>query len=121
MDVIAKDLDQTGQMPWLIWFFDRRRAYDVETVLGQCYMYLLRAWSVSRNLFQNMSDAQKTASLIFEYHNDPKFSNSRYRQTLQTQIRLLLEEQSDQGLHCSLFHLHLFDEKSKGLSSFLEF
>ena len=27
-------------------------------------------------------------------------------QTVQTQIRLLLEEQSDQGLHCLLFHLH---------------
>ena len=31
-------------------------------------------------------------------------------QTVQTQIRLFLEEQSDQGLHCLLFHLHLFDE-----------
>ena len=31
-------------------------------------------------------------------------------QTVQTQIRQLLEEQSDQGLHCLLFHLHLFDE-----------
>ena len=28
-------------------------------------------------------------------------------QTVQTQIRLLLQEQSDQGLHCLLFHLHL--------------
>ena len=42
-------------------------------------------------------------------------------QTVQTQIRLLLEEQSDQGLHCLLFHLHLFDEIPKGLASFLEF
>ena len=32
----------------------------------------------------------------------------RSGQTVQTQIRLLLEEQSDQGLHCLLFHLHLF-------------
>ena len=31
-------------------------------------------------------------------------------QIVQTQIRLLLEEQSDQGLHCLLYHLHLFDE-----------
>ena len=30
-------------------------------------------------------------------------------QTVQTQIRLLLEEQSDQGLHCLLFPLHLLD------------
>ena len=29
-------------------------------------------------------------------------------QTVQTQIRLLLKEQSDQGLHCLLFHLHVF-------------
>ena len=32
------------------------------------------------------------------------------RQTVQTPIRLLLEEQSDQGLHCLLFHLHLFNK-----------
>ena len=28
-------------------------------------------------------------------------------QTVQTQIRLLVEEQSDQGFHCLLFHSHL--------------
>ena len=28
---------------------------------------------------------------------------------MQTQIRLVPEEQSDQGLHCLPFHLHLFD------------
>ena len=37
---------------------------------------------------------------------------SRSEQTVQTQIRLLLEEQSDQGLHCLLFHLHLLDKIS---------
>ena len=35
---------------------------------------------------------------------------------MQTQIRLLIEEQSDQGLHCLLFHLHIFDEIPKGLA-----
>ena len=41
--------------------------------------------------------------------------------TVQTQIRLLLEEQSDQGLHCLLFNLHLFDEvpKRAGLFSLI--
>ena len=34
------------------------------------------------------------------------FRNDRSRQIVQTQIRLLLEEQSDQGLQCLLFHLH---------------
>ena len=38
------------------------------------------------------------------------FWTDRSGQTVQTQIRLLLEEQSDQGLHCLLFHLHCFDE-----------
>ena len=32
------------------------------------------------------------------------FRTDRYGQTVQTQIRLLLEEQSDQGLHCLLSH-----------------
>ena len=31
-------------------------------------------------------------------------------QTVQTKIRVLLEEQSDQGLHCLLFDLHNFDK-----------
>ena len=40
------------------------------------------------------------------------FRTNRSGQTVQTQIRLLLKEQSDLGLHCLLFHLHLFDEIS---------
>ena len=40
---------------------------------------------------------------------------------MQTQIRLLPEEQSDQGLHCLPFHLHLFDEIPYGLASLFEF
>ena len=35
------------------------------------------------------------------------FRTDSFGQTVQTQIRLLLEEQSDQGLHCLLFHLYL--------------
>ena len=46
----------------------------------------------------------------WKYRNDPKFLTDRFRQTVQHQIRLLLGEQSDQGLHCLLFHLHLYDE-----------
>ena len=37
------------------------------------------------------------------------FWTDRSGQTVQTQIRLLLEEQSDQGLHCLQFPLHLSD------------
>ena len=39
------------------------------------------------------------------------FRTDRFGQTVQTQIRLLLEGQSDQGRHCLLLHLHLFEEK----------
>ena len=49
------------------------------------------------------------------------FRTDRSGQTVQTHIRLLLEEQSDQGLHCLPFHVHLFDEIPKGLASFIEF
>ena len=37
------------------------------------------------------------------------FQTDRSGQTVQTQIRLLLEEQSDQGLHCLQFLLLLLD------------
>ena len=37
------------------------------------------------------------------------FRTNRSKQTVQTLIRLLLEEQSDQGLHCLLLHLHLLE------------
>ena len=39
-------------------------------------------------------------------------------QTVQTQIRLLLEEQSDQGLQCLLFHLHHFDVNTQRFDLF---
>ena len=37
------------------------------------------------------------------------FRTDRSEQTEQTQIRLLLEEQYDQGLHCLPFRLHRLD------------
>ena len=50
------------------------------------------------------------------------FRTDRSGQTVQTQIRLLLEKQSDQGqsdqgLHCLLFHSHFLD----GLGFLFEF
>ena len=41
------------------------------------------------------------------------FRSDKSGQTVQTQIRLLLEEQSDQGLYCLLFHLHLLTKYPK--------
>ena len=49
------------------------------------------------------------------------FRTDRSGQTVQTQIRLLLEEQSDLGLHCLLFHLHHFNKIPYALASLFEF
>ena len=49
------------------------------------------------------------------------FRTDRSGQTVQTQIRLLLREQSDQGLHCLLFHLYLLNKIFYGLVSVFEF
>ena len=38
-----------------------------------------------------------------------RFQTDMPGQTVQTQIRMLLEEQSDQGLHCLPFRLHRLD------------
>ena len=42
-------------------------------------------------------------------------------QTVQTQIRLLLEEQSDQGLHCLQFCLHRLDSLLYGRATEFKF
>ena len=42
--------------------------------------------------------------MILSYRTD------RSGQIVQTQIRLLQEEQSDQGVYCLLFRLHLLDK-----------
>ena len=42
-------------------------------------------------------------------------------QTVQTQIRLLLEEQSDQGLHCLPFRLHRLDSLLCGRATLFKF
>ena len=43
------------------------------------------------------------------------------RQTVQTQIRLLLEEQSDQGLHCLPLRLHSLDSLLYGRATQFKF
>ena len=49
------------------------------------------------------------------------FRTDRPWQTVQTQIRLLLEEQSDQCLHCLPFHVDLLDKFFYGNASLFEF
>ena len=49
------------------------------------------------------------------------FRTDRSGQTVQTQIRLLLEEQSEQGLHCLRFRLHLLGELPFGKAILFKF
>ena len=49
------------------------------------------------------------------------FWTDRSGQRVHTQTRLLLEEQSGQGLHCLLFHLRLFDRIPLGSASLFKF
>ena len=58
------------------------------------------------------------------------FGTDRFGETVQTVIRLLLEEQdleeqSDQGLHCGLhwmlFQLHYLEVSYQGMTSYFEF
>ena len=52
------------------------------------------------NSYQSQFGRHNTIMLL-------SFRTEKSGQTVQTQTRLLLEEQSDQDLHCLLFHLHL--------------
>ena len=49
------------------------------------------------------------------------FRTDRSGQTVQTQIRLLLEEQSDQGLHYLQYCLNPLDALLDGKTSFFKF
>ena len=49
------------------------------------------------------------------------FRTDMLGQTVQTQIRLLLEEQSDQGLHCLPFRLHRLDSLLYGRAILFKF
>ena len=54
-------------------------------------------------------------SILFNIETD------RSEQAMQTQISLLLEEQSDLGLHCLLFHLNILDKRLFGKAILFNF
>ena len=74
---------------------------DYETLQ---YMYVEISMQII-NLSYDVSEARNEKKILFTIII-LSFWTDRFGQTVQTQIRLLLEEQSDQGLHCLLFHLH---------------
>ena len=85
----SKDSDQTGQMPRLIWVF-----------AGPTVILLVLSRG-SSNL--HTAGLKSNTVMILSFRTDMP------GQTVQTQIRLLLEEQSDQGIHCLPFCLHHLD------------
>ena len=62
----------------------------------------------------NSADPDQTAPRGAVWSGSTLFA---IRQTVQTQIRLLLEEQSDQGLHCLPFRLHRLDSLLYGTAT----
>ena len=76
-------------MPRLIWVF-----------AGRTVILSVLSWGSS-----NVLCVQFTIMIL-------SFRTDMPGQTVQTQIRLLLEEQSDQGLHCLPFHSHHLDSYS---------
>ena len=58
---------------------------------------------------------QTTTVMILNFQTD------KPGQTVQTQIRQLLEEQSDQGLHCLPFRLQILDTILYGRATLFKF
>ena len=73
--------------------------------IGTVPPYVVKELKNYPDVFEIINGADKVRTVIIL-----NFRTDRSGQTVQTQISLLLEEQSDQGLHCLLFHLHLFSE-----------
>ena len=103
----SEDTDQTGRMPRLIWVFAGRTCHFVGFVTRR----LILSWIHSRKPLFHINAGVKvkhtnwTFPIIFTVMF-LSFRTERPGQTVQTHIRLLLEEQSDQGLHCLPFRLH---------------
>ena len=73
-------------------------------VLFSCFFLLCNVSISEMNLYEGLSLGKFSSTVMIV-----SFRTDRPGQTVQTQIRLLLEEQSDQGLHCLPFRLHRLD------------
>ena len=78
------------------------------------YLHLLKTFLYSKTVFSNFKKvaASNYCSNLQEFKSTVQIlciGTDRSQQTVQTKIRLLLKKQSDQGLRCLPFHLHLLD------------
>ena len=84
--------------------------------MGTCLNHLVEAIKHTHNLcFEQKSEKIFSQLKKLQYRNGPMFSDTwvwakKNNKTVQTQIRLVLEEQSDQGHYCLLFPLQHFDK-----------
>ena len=84
-------------------------AHATQIVFIQCNSS--KSYEIPLFLVSSVFVGQACTIMILNFWTD------RSGQTVQPQIRLLLEEQSDQGLRCLLFHLHVFDKIPSVLAS----
>ena len=90
-------------------------------VRNSCFSYVYFpgdvAWKVADGRFSIQDMYSKTSPTVMIL----SFRTDRSEQTVQTQIRLLLEEQSGQGLLCLPFHLHCLDSLLYGKATWFKF
>ena len=90
----------------------------LSTCVSICAMVSVKQAFMRENLSQGFltgPDTNQPTVMILSFRTD------RLGQTLQTQIILLLEEQSDQGLHFLPFNLHTLGKNPSGLALLFEF
>ena len=101
----------------------------ISNPIGFTWLTLAGPWSIGGYRFPSGArpgaGATEAAKILRQYNIEVKVifldtkstkTTDKPLQTVQTQIRLLLEEQSDQDLHSLPFHLHLFDKESFNFS-----
>ena len=143
--VHSEDADQTGRMPRLIWVFAGHKGdlfgfvvqrliycsslcYRLVLTTGKIYI-MLASWFCHQSsvvLLHQVGYFFEVWPVYFavkreRYRKVLSFRTDRSWQTVQTQIRLLLKEQSDQGLHRLQFHLHPLDAFLYGKATLLKF
>ena len=85
--------------------FNQNLGFNKAEAIFMCmYVFLFRRVYVVGNKMFVGNDTKTSIVMILIFRTDTSW------QTVQIQIGLLLEEQSDPGLHCLLFHLRPFDK-----------
>ena len=69
---------------------------------SKCATLIISVFHLLQKILKNVLSIPNTVIIL-------NIGKDRFEQTVQTQIRLLLMEQSDQGLLCLLFCLHLLN------------